>query len=157
MGNTLADKIIAMLGKLEHVIKSPNRVANAVGCQMQGGCAMRGSLRILFLFAIYLALTSCSGSGDWDRNCSDFSCQQDAQAWHETHPGDGLDGDGDGIACEHLPSCYSLPAHEHRSAPGLFPKVDDATIEPELSTPVIMIDDHGNVEVGFLTSEPSRQ
>ncbi len=102
-------------------------------------------------------LTGCSGSGDSDRNCSDFSCQQDAQAWHESHPEDGLDGDGDGIACEHLPSCSSLPVHEHRSAPGVFPKIDDPTIAPNPPTPVIIIDDHGNVEVGFLISEPSKQ
>ena len=34
----------------------------------------------------------------------------------------GLDGDGDGIACEHLPSCGSLAGHSHLSAPGVFPE-----------------------------------
>ena len=100
---------------------------------------MRGSLPILLLFAIYIVLMGCSGSSHRDKNCSDFICQQDAQAWHESHPGDGLDGDGDGIACEHLPSCYSLPAHEHRSEPGLFPKIADPAFVPDSSTPVIMI------------------
>lgn len=57
------------------------------------------------------ALAGCNLEGD--RNCSDFSCREDAQAWHRNHPGDGLDGDGDGIACEHLPSCSSLGPHEH--------------------------------------------
>jgi hypothetical protein len=37
-----------------------------------------------------------------DRNCSDFSTQSQAQAWHNAHGGD-LDGDGDGVACESLP------------------------------------------------------
>lgn len=42
-----------------------------------------------------------------DKDCSDFSTQPDAQRFFERHqPGDphGLDGDGDGEACESLPS-----------------------------------------------------
>lgn len=50
-----------------------------------------------------------------DRNCADFSCQQDAQAWHNSHPEDGLDGDNDGVACESLPLCSSIPEHAHLS------------------------------------------
>lgn len=70
-------------------------------------------------------LLGCSpGGGDsgtvaGDRNCSDFSCQQDAQAWHEQHPEHGLDADNDNIACEHLPSCSTLPAHTHLALPAL--------------------------------------
>jgi hypothetical protein len=43
------------------------------------------------------------GSSDY-YNCSDFSYREDAQL--KLYPGDphGLDGDGDGLACEHLPS-----------------------------------------------------
>lgn len=53
-----------------------------------------------------ILVSGCSGgSGGGDKNCSDFACQDDAQAWHNSHPGDGLDGDGDGVACENLPSC----------------------------------------------------
>ncbi|MBL8756322.1 MAG: excalibur calcium-binding domain-containing protein [Planctomycetes bacterium] len=51
------------------------------------------------------ALFSCAGSSE-DKNCSDFTYQEDAQAWHNNHPGDGLDADGDGVACENLPSRF---------------------------------------------------
>ncbi|WP_085507292.1 excalibur calcium-binding domain-containing protein [Thalassobacillus devorans] len=40
-----------------------------------------------------------------DRNCSDFDTQPEAQEHMDAHEGDpdGLDRDGDGIACESLP------------------------------------------------------
>jgi len=38
-----------------------------------------------------------------DMDCDDFDTQAEAQEFHETHSGHGLDGDGDGIACESLP------------------------------------------------------
>jgi endonuclease YncB( thermonuclease family) len=40
-----------------------------------------------------------------DRNCSDFSTQSEAQRFFQNQLGDshGLDGDGDGVACESLP------------------------------------------------------
>lgn len=38
-----------------------------------------------------------------DMDCDDFETQAEAQEFHETHTGHGLDGDGDGIACESLP------------------------------------------------------
>ena len=40
-------------------------------------------------------------SGDAD--CDDFGTQAAAQSYHESTGGAGLDGDGDGRACEHLP------------------------------------------------------
>ena len=56
---------------------------------------------------IAIALTACGGGGDDgrsdDADCSNFSYQQDAQAWHNSNPGSDLDADNDGIACEHLP------------------------------------------------------
>lgn len=39
-----------------------------------------------------------------DRDCANFATQEAAQDWHESHPEDRLDADGDGIACENLPS-----------------------------------------------------
>jgi len=43
-----------------------------------------------------------AGIGDY--NCDDFSSQLAAQSVHESSGGShGLDGDGDGAACEHLP------------------------------------------------------
>ncbi len=118
---------------------------------------MRGSLPVSFLFATSLAYVGCADSSVGDRNCSDFSCQGEAQAWHNAHPEDGLDGDGDGIACEHLPSCFSLSAHEHWHEPGLFPKTDEPATELDSRTLAFLIDDLGNVEVGFLISGPSKQ
>lgn len=45
-----------------------------------------------------------------DRDCADFTCQGEAQAFFIANGGPaldphGLDGDGDGIACEDLPTC----------------------------------------------------
>ena len=47
-----------------------------------------------------------------DLNCSDFSTQAEAQAHLRDHPTDpdGLDADGDGIACESLPCPCDLTA-----------------------------------------------
>lgn len=75
----------------------------------------------LSFVSILALLTSClegygaARTSGLDRNCSDFACQRDAQDWHERYPGDGLDGDRDGIACESLPNCAVLAAHRHRS------------------------------------------
>jgi micrococcal nuclease len=49
-----------------------------------------------------------SGGGGGDRDCSDFSTQQQAQDYFESNGGpasdpDRLDGDGDGEVCESLP------------------------------------------------------
>ena len=41
-------------------------------------------------------------------NCSDFQYQEDAQAALPQYP--GLDGEGDGVACETLPRRGSAPA-----------------------------------------------
>jgi hypothetical protein len=60
-----------------------------------------------------------------DLDCADFQFQEDAQAVYDQDPSDpnGLDGDGDGIACEDLPRRgTSAPAE---SAP-----------EPSVATPV---------------------
>jgi hypothetical protein len=45
------------------------------------------------------------GGGDGDLDCADFATQEQAQAVLRRDPSDpnGLDGDGDGIACEDLP------------------------------------------------------
>ena len=52
-----------------------------------------------------------------DRDCSDFSSQAAAQHWFDSHgPGDpaGLDGDGDGVACESNPCpCIKPGGHHH--------------------------------------------
>jgi hypothetical protein len=43
------------------------------------------------------------GFGGGDRDCDDFDSQAAAQSYHEEVGGSGLDGDGDGVACEALP------------------------------------------------------
>lgn len=56
---------------------------------------------------LVLLAAGCGGGGSGgssDKDCKDFTYQQDAQAWHQSHPNDGLDSDGDGIACESLSS-----------------------------------------------------
>ncbi len=64
------------------------------------------TLHFGLLFLASLTLASCGGGDDGsgeDKNCSDFTYQQDAQAWHNANPGSNLDSDRDGLACEHLP------------------------------------------------------
>ncbi len=56
-----------------------------------------------------------TGGGDVIRSCSDFTCREDAQAWHEAHPEQGLDADGDGIVCKGLRSCSQSSRHPHAS------------------------------------------
>src|SRR4051794_17479471 len=62
-----------------------------------------------------------------DKNCSDFSTQQDAQQYFDSHGGspsnnvDGLDADHDGRACESLPSGGGgTTTHTHSTPPALF-------------------------------------
>lgn len=49
--------------------------------------------------------TTPTWNGKTDCDCSDFTTQSQAQEAYNAYPGDpfGLDGDGDGIACETLP------------------------------------------------------
>jgi len=54
--------------------------------------------------ACVAALVAGCGGGGGDKDCSDFTYQQDAQAWHNSHSNSDLDRDHDGIACESLPS-----------------------------------------------------
>ncbi len=84
-------------------MKTPNRTSrwSAQPCERARGHRCLAISSAFILLGLY---SSCSGS-EPDKNCSDFSCQGEAQDWHEDHPDDGLDGDGDGIACEHLPAC----------------------------------------------------
>lgn len=61
------------------------------------------------------------GGGRDDKNCTDFKTQEEAQAFFEqAGPGDPhkLDADGDGIACESLPSRSQPRAREAAPSPG---------------------------------------
>lgn len=65
---------------------------------------MMSATRWIAAVCLTVLVAGCGGgSGDDDRNCSDFAYQEDAQAWHNSHSNSDLDGDGDGIACESLP------------------------------------------------------
>ena len=83
-----------------------------------------GGLRWCFVGVIALAavlsvalVAMDDGARAADRDCSDFSSQAAAQHWFDSHgPGDpaGLDGDGDGVACESNPCpCIKPGGHHH--------------------------------------------
>lgn len=59
-------------------------------------------LHLVLLVCASLSLAACGGGSD-DKDCSDFTYQQDAQAWHNANSDSDLDADNDGIACENLP------------------------------------------------------
>ena len=60
---------------------------------------------LLALLAISaLALTLAAPALASGHNCDDYATQEEAQQAHENDPSLGLDGDGDGVACESLPS-----------------------------------------------------
>jgi Excalibur calcium-binding domain len=63
-----------------------------------------GIKALLPLLAAAILLASPSAASAADLDCSDFATQEEAQ--ENLLPGDphGLDGDGDGVACESLPS-----------------------------------------------------
>ena len=64
---------------------------------------------------------SASGSSSGRVTCSSFRCQGDAQAYYRNNPGSGLDGDGDGIACESLPRCVHLEPRQTELSTADFP------------------------------------
>ena len=68
---------------------------------------MMRHLPVVCILVGLLFFASCNNSptSGPDRNCSDFDSQAEAQEFYEdAGPGDphGLDGDGDGVACESL-------------------------------------------------------
>lgn len=58
------------------------------------------------LAAAWVLLFAPAAGAQGDLDCSDFATQEEAQAVYDQDPSDphGLDSDGDGIACETLPS-----------------------------------------------------
>ena len=65
---------------------------------------MKGIMVALFLIPVAFAaiVVGSTASAQDVYNCGDFDSQAEAQAFFDLDPGDehGLDGDGDGIACE---------------------------------------------------------
>ena len=79
----------------------------------RSGALPRGLVTPATIALIVLAVAPAAASPSvrtTDRNCSDFSTQQQAQQYFDSHGGspsnnvDGLDADHDGVACESLPS-----------------------------------------------------
>ncbi len=111
----------------EGQVRTMTRIADVgekIRSAMDEGEGETRSARSLVPLLAACLLSACEDlRGSGDKNCSDFDCQGQAQAWHNSHPEDGLDGDGDGIACEHLPSC-SPPVSSIRAT------VDDSSEPP---------------------------
>src|SRR5689334_16097708 len=68
---------------------------------------IRSSAAALLVAAIAAAFPMAGVASAQDRNCSDFSTQAEAQAALRPGDADHLDANGDGIACESLPSVAS--------------------------------------------------
>lgn len=60
----------------------------------------------IFAIAIYLALGKVEAKGEIDYNCSEFPSKKDAQRFFENNNPEedpyNLDGNNNGLACEHL-------------------------------------------------------
>lgn len=69
-------------------------------------------LSILFMFGTTQSVFAAD-----DLNCSDFDTQAEAQAHLDADPSDpdGLDRDGDGIACENLPQGNASSSNDNAS------------------------------------------
>lgn len=65
---------------------------------------LRSTLVVMAMTASVLVAVPATAHAK-DMNCSDFTYQEDAQAHLDAFPGDpdGLDRDGDGVACDSLP------------------------------------------------------
>ena len=91
-----------------------------------------GAASIIIFSALVVPLffsTNVRAYGQNIYNCSDFSYQEDAQSVYnqDTSDPNRLDGDGDGIACESLPSnSYDVPDYT--------PDAPDYSVDPEYST-----------------------
>ena len=85
---------------------------------------------IVFAFAAGLAVTAQMVSAQEAVSCDDFDYQEEAQAVLDADPGDehGLDPDGNGIACEELPSSADGTA-DPTSTPDTTSEADDTTGE----------------------------
>lgn len=67
-----------------------------------------------------------------DYDCSDFSTQEEAQGFLSGGDPYGLDSDGDGIACEELPSgggSTATPTAEEPASPPASPPADGADLD----------------------------
>ncbi len=67
---------------------------------------------------VTLAIPTAAIAAPADRDCAEFAHQEEAQGVLEADPSDpfGLDADGDGVACEDLPSGH--PDNDPRHAEG---------------------------------------
>ena len=101
--------------------------------------------------------TAPTGTDDLD--CIDFATEAEAQAVYDADPSDpnGLDGDGDGFACEDsgLPSGgggdtnRDLDEDQYDPAQGQYETEDPATVSPEADETVILPETGGPNPVAF--------
>ena len=82
---------------------------------------------LLAVIAASLAAPAALAQGA-DTDCADYASQAAAQAALRADPSDpnGLDGDGDGIACESLPAAGAT-AQGGAAVPGALPRTGSAT------------------------------
>lgn len=84
-----------------------------------GAKAMRQSVLGLVL-GVSVLTTGARGTAAQDRDCGDFSSTSGANAYDRLHPGDNLDADHDGRACE----WGTGGASDFAIVPGLAPRYD---------------------------------
>ena len=77
---------------------------------------MARARRTSWACGLTLALAACGSSPTADRDCGDFANQREAQAWLDDHAGDpdGLDADGNGVACESMQAARAVPSGPRR-------------------------------------------
>jgi hypothetical protein len=86
--------------------------------------AVKRAIAILIATGWLVGLLPAAAQADAD--CGDFATQQEAQGYYEAHGGpavdpDRLDEDGDGIACETLPSSAGGPSKVPPASDGPAP------------------------------------
>ncbi len=99
--------------------------------------------------------SSAAATHGVDVNCSSFASQGAAQAHLAAHPGDpdGLDGDGNGVACQSLP-CPCAGAGAPAPAPGPAPAPASAPTAQTAKARIVRVIDGDTLEVR-LTSGPT--
>lgn len=100
---------------------------------MKGRARMRRKLTLIG--TLVLALSIWAPASAQDLNCDDFDTQEEAQAEYDADPSDphGLDRDGDGVACQNLPSggAVDTDTDTDEDATGDEDATEDAPSMPE--------------------------
>jgi micrococcal nuclease len=88
-----------------------------------------------WLLIAVLGVAGCGATPVADRDCSDFGDQAAAQEWLEARSGDpdGLDADGNGVACESLGAAVAAAPPEAERRARVIAVVDGDTIKVRLA------------------------